>query len=221
METLTWNLFHGRAVPGAGRSLLPEFSEALAGWAWDVALLQECPPWWPAPLAAACGAEHRLALSSRNWLLPVRRFLAERWPDLMKSQGGGSNAILVRGEGIAAHRDLILRRTPERRVAHGVRLAASGAWVVNLHATAHVPARAQEDLDKARGAALAWAGDAPVVLGGDLNLRKPSVSGFEHVAARDVDHLFVRGLKTQGCAEVLSHGSLSDHPPLVLSLAVP
>jgi endonuclease/exonuclease/phosphatase family metal-dependent hydrolase len=221
VRVLTWNLFHGRGVPGAGRSLLPGFSDALAGWEWDVALLQEVPPWWPAPLAAACAAEERHALTSRNGLLPLRRFLAERWPDVMKSQGGGCNAILVRGEAIAEHRELELRRRPERRVAHGVRLAASGAWVVNLHATAHVPAHAQEDLDKARAAALAWAGDAPLVLGGDLNLRAPRAPGFVPVAARDVDHLVVRGLSPEGSAEVLPHGSLSDHPPLVLSLAVP
>jgi endonuclease/exonuclease/phosphatase family metal-dependent hydrolase len=221
MRVLTWNLFHGRAVPGAGRSLLPEFSAALAGWTWDVALLQEVPPWWPQPLARAAGAQERHALTSRNWLLPVRRFLAERWPDLMKSQGGGCNALLVRGQAIAEHRELVLRREPERRVAHGVRLAATGAWVVNLHATAHVPARAQEDLDRARAAALAWAGAAPLVLGGDLNLRTPRVPGFAHVAARDVDHLFARGLEAAGRAERLPHGTLSDHPPLVVSFPTP
>ncbi len=220
MEALTWNLFHGRAVPAAGRSLHAEFSAALAGWDWDVALLQEVPPWWPAPLAQACGAQARRALTSRNALLPVRRFLAERWPDLMKSQGGGSNAILARGVAIAEHREVELRRRPERRVAHGVRLA-SGAWVVNLHATAHVPERAAEDVEKARANAVAWAGDAPILFGGDLNLRDPHVPGFAPVAARDVDHLFVRGLEPAGPARTLPHGALSDHPPLFVPLATP
>src|SRR3954452_10373031 len=123
MRVLTWNLFHGRAVPGAGRSLLPEFSAALAGWTWDVALLQEVPPWWPQPLARADGAQERHALTSRNWLLPVRRFLAERWPDLMKSRGGGSNALLGRGQVIVEHLEFGVRHEPEGRVAHGVRLA--------------------------------------------------------------------------------------------------
>ena len=221
MHVLTWNLFHGRAVPGAGRSLLHEFADALAGWEWDVALLQEVPLWWPGPLAAGCRADERHALTSRNALLPLRRMLAERWPDVMKSQGGGCNAILVRGEAIAEHRDVVLRRGPERRVAHGVRLAATGAWIVNLHATAHVPAHAQEDLDKAREAALAWAGAAPLVLGGDLNLRSPRVPGFLHVAARDVDHVFARGLHPDGPATTRAHGALSDHPPLLVSLSTP
>ena len=46
-RVLTWNLFHGRSVPGARRSLLDEFAARLAEWEWDVALLQEVAPWWP------------------------------------------------------------------------------------------------------------------------------------------------------------------------------
>ena len=65
---LTWNLFHGRAAAGGGPAAAAEFARALAGWAWDVALLQEVPPWWPAPLAAASGASARMALTSRNSL---------------------------------------------------------------------------------------------------------------------------------------------------------
>ena len=56
MRVLTWNLFHGRAVPPAGRDLAREFAAALAAWEWDVALLQEVPPWWPPALGRACGA---------------------------------------------------------------------------------------------------------------------------------------------------------------------
>jgi endonuclease/exonuclease/phosphatase family metal-dependent hydrolase len=212
---LTWNLFHGRAVPGARRSLQHEFAAALASWAWDVALLQEVPPWWPGPLAAAAGAVQRRALTSRNSLLPLRRWAAQRWPDLVKSQGGGANAILVRGEEIVEDRAVTLRRFPERRVAHGVRLA-SGVWVVNLHATAHSPRRAQADLDRAIDA---WGGASPLVLGGDLNLRDPR--GLERLASRDVDHLPVRGLVRAGPPEVLHRGPLSDHPPLAVSLSRP
>jgi endonuclease/exonuclease/phosphatase family metal-dependent hydrolase len=214
VRVLTWNLFHGRAVPGAGRSLLPEFTAALSGWPWDVALLQECPPWWPQPLARACGAQERHALTSRNALLPLRRFLAERRPDLMKSQGGGCNAILVRGVEVEAHEVLELRRRPERRVAHAVRLS-TGVTIVNLHATAHVVQRAQEDVAKA---AAHWAHAAPLVFGGDLNLRDPRLPGLRRVADRDVDHIFVRGLHAEGAADRLPHGRLSDHPPLVVSL---
>ena len=73
MRVLTWNLYHGRAVPPAGRDLLAEFAAALAGWDWDVALLQEVPPWWPPALARACDAQQRSALTSRNALPALRR----------------------------------------------------------------------------------------------------------------------------------------------------
>ena len=48
LRVLTWNLMHGRSVGGRGvggrdrfgRDLLGDFGDALAGWEWDVALLQ-------------------------------------------------------------------------------------------------------------------------------------------------------------------------------------
>jgi len=221
MRVLTWNLFHGRSVPPSGRHLLPEFTAALAGWEWDVALLQEVPPWWPPRLGAACDASARLALTSRNLGLPLRRRLAESWPDLLKSQGGGCNAILVRGEAIAEHRRATLRCLPERRVVHAVRLRRSGLWVANLHAQAHSESRALADLAKAARAAIGWAGPAaPVVLGGDCNLRAPRADGFAYAAGRGVDHVLVRGgPAAAGPARVLPReGGLSDHLPLLVEL---
>ena len=221
MRVLTWNLYHGRSVPPSGRDLLPEFTAALAGWDWDVALLQEVPPWWPARLGAACGASARMALTSRNLGLPLRRPIAERWPDLIKSNGGGANAILVRGEAIAEHRRATLRLLPERRVVHAVRLRRSGTWVANLHAQVRTEAGALADLARAARAASGWAGPAaPVVLGGDCNVPSPRADGFAHVAGRGVDHVLVRGgLAAVGPARVLPRqGGLSDHLPLLVEL---
>lgn len=125
MRVLVWNLFHGRAVPAAGRPLLHEFAAALARWEWDVALLQEVPPWWPPLLAQRCDADVRAALTSRNQALPLRRAIASRAPDRLKSNGGGANAILVRAPWtITAHGRRRLRIRPERRVVHAVRVAA-------------------------------------------------------------------------------------------------
>ena len=87
LRVLTWNLYHGRADPPAGRPLFDEFAAMLAGWSWDVALLQEVPPWWPPQLARATDADERHVLTSRNSLLLVRRWVAERWPDLIRSNG--------------------------------------------------------------------------------------------------------------------------------------
>lgn len=217
MLVLTWNLYHGRAVPPAGRELLAEFAAALAGWDWEVALLQEVPPWWPPELARAAGAQQRTALTSRNGGLPVRRRLAQRRPDVLKSNGGGANAILVRGDAIAAHRIRQLRRWPERRVVHAVALAG-GAWIGNLHAQAHAEARAQADVAAAVGALREWAGDGPFVIGGDLNVRAPVTPGLPLAGGHGVDHVLARGWASAGPAEVLEHGPLSDHAPILVAL---
>src|SRR3954462_2276703 len=70
LRDLTWNLFHGRSEPETPRSLLPEFTAMLAGWEWDVALLQEALPWWPAELARASRASMRMGVTSPNGLPP-------------------------------------------------------------------------------------------------------------------------------------------------------
>jgi endonuclease/exonuclease/phosphatase family metal-dependent hydrolase len=222
LRILTWNLFHGRAQPPAGRDLQDEFAAALAGWAWDVALLQEVPPWWAAGLGRACAAHARSALTSRNELPALRRALAVRAPDLVKSGGGGANVILVRATcgPIAAQRRLLLRRWPERRVCHAVALA-SGLWCANLHASVHSPPRARADIARAAAAALAWSGGGPTVLGGDFNVRAPAAPGFEPVGAGGVDHVLAHGVAAGGPARVPERGGLSDHAPLLVTLLPP
>lgn len=209
---------HGRARPRSRGDQRLQFTAALQSYAWDVALLQEVPPWWPAALGAALTAEYRLVLTSRNGLLGTRRALATRWPDLLKSQGGGANAILARSDRIVAHRALRLRVFPERRWVHAVRLAC-GIWVANIHASAEDRGA---DADDERGAnvALEWAAGEPLVFGGDLNQRAPRLDGLVQVAERDVDHLFVgAGLEPVGDSEVLDRGELSDHPPVAVTVA--
>lgn len=217
MRVLTWNLFHGRAVPGARRDLEAQFAAALGGWDWDVALLQEVPPWWPPALARACGAQERTALTSRNGLLALRRFLARRVPDLIRSNGGGANAILVRpaAGAIAAHRSVVLRRRPERRVCHAVELAG-GAWVANLHAQVHTEEGALADIAHAAAAALSWAGDTRALLGGDLNVRVPLAPGFEYLGGHGVDHILGRGFNAVGAPVLPARGGLSDHAPVIV-----
>lgn len=221
MRVLTWNLFHGRAVPEVKRSLLPEFRAALAGWDWDVALLQEVPPWWPPALAQAAGADQRTARTSRTCLLPVRRWVAERRPDLIKSNGGGANAILVRpaAGAIAVHRVAVLRRRPERRVVHAVRLEG-GPWIANVHAQVRPHDLTRADLRAAGRAVLRWAGPAtPVLLGGDCNVRDPVVPGFTDLGGHGVDRVLGRGWSVAAPARTLPRaGGLSDHAPVVLSV---
>ncbi len=216
VRVLTWNLFHGRALPPEDRDLLDPFRERLAAWEWDVALLQEVPPWWPPALGAAAGAAHSTALTSRNLGLPLRRALARRHPELMKSGGGSANAILVRGGPDAitarARRRLCLRQ--ERRVVHAVR-DREGRWFANLHATVHDDAAARRDIATAAATARRWAAGAPLVLGGDLNVRELELTGFAHAGRHDVDHLFAtNGLMPVGGIGTLDRGPLSDHAPV-------
>ena len=218
MLVLTWNLFHGRSVPDAPREQLGDFAARLAGWEWDVAVLQEVPPWWPPALGRASGASARTALTSRNWVLPVSRWAARRRPDVIKSWGGGANAILVRGEAVSEHRVRTLRAWPERRVVHGVRLER-GWWVCNLHAQAHSEARAQADVARAAATAMAWSAGAPVVLGGDLNTRHPLVPGFTAIAGHGVDHVLARLQHAGATGTILQRGPLSDHAPVLAHVA--
>ncbi|MGN6168420.1 MAG: endonuclease/exonuclease/phosphatase family protein, partial [Solirubrobacteraceae bacterium] len=223
VRALTWNLMHGRSQPPAGRDLLDEFAAALGGWEWDVALLQEVPPWWPQAIVTRLGggAQHRSVLTSRNELLPLRRALAVRWPDAIKSAGGGANAMLVRHADlrIVEHRALHLRRWPERRRLHAMRLMADGheLWVGNLHATVHDDPAARSESERARVAMVRWAAGAPVVLGGDFNVRGLALAGLVAAANHDVDYIFVAGVETASEAQVLDRGNLSDHAPVAVT----
>jgi endonuclease/exonuclease/phosphatase family metal-dependent hydrolase len=233
LTALSWNLFHGRDHPPdpalrtwrsrllrfdehnethvqVNRDLTEEFATMLAGWEWDVALLQECPPRFAEPLARACGAEWHRALTSRNSMGTLRTLLARQNPDLIASGEGGSNLILVRVPGklggIAERRQIAIHEgEPERRAMAFAR-TASGLCVANLHATAHWPQLAAEDVVRAARTALKWAGGAPLVFGGDFNLRpgkQPRI--FERLreefelapptAPDAIDHVLCRGLE--------------------------
>src|ERR1700733_7473448 len=232
---LSWNLFHGRSLPSTNRSLYNGFAAKLGEWSWDVALLQEVPPWWPRRLARELGVEQRSALTSRNSLPALRRALAGRRPELLKSNGGGCNAILARMP-IVEHSTLRLRRWPERRVAQLARLQ-DGTCVVNPHASTR-PARAMQELERLWPHALAWAGADRLILGGDLNVRSPppAPATVVQAAASGVDHVFARGLAPatasgsasatpgeldQPSREIVLDGrlvELSDHAPLLVRL---
>lgn len=264
ITVLSWNLFHGRDFPPdpdlrtwrsrflrldesndthvqVNRDLTAEFAALLAGAAWDVAMLQECPPRFAGPLARASGAEYHRSFTSRNELGFWRALLARQNPDLMASGEGGSNTTLVRVPGklggIAERRELEIHAgEPERRTMAFTR-TASGLCVANLHATNDRPRDATADVLRGARAASEWAGDAPLVFGGDLNLRPaedPEV--FAQLAAdfglrspttgpRQIDHVLARGLEVVAAPvqwpperrELALDGKalrLSDHAPV-------
>jgi endonuclease/exonuclease/phosphatase family metal-dependent hydrolase len=260
IDALTWNLFHGRDFPpdrklftwrsrafGAttrnethvqvNRDLRPEFAAVLSAARWEVALLQECPPRWSASLAEACGAEAQRSLTSRNWLGWLRGPVARGNPDLLGSWEGGSNLTLIRGPlreaGFAERREVTLCRLPERRTMAFARLG-SVLCVANLHAS-KAPRAAEADVRRAAEAATAWAGDLPLIFGGDFNLRPSRTELFEELAERfgfglprereSIDHLLARGVDVVAAEaacppearEVPQEGlrlRLSDHAPM-------
>jgi endonuclease/exonuclease/phosphatase (EEP) superfamily protein YafD len=210
LRVLTWNVFHGRAVPPVGRDLFEDYAALIASWDWDVALLQEVPPWWPR-------ASMRMNITGRNQLLFLRRFLADRWPDVMKSWGGGSNAILVRGARIVEHREERLRWWPERRWMHAVRLE-DGTWLGNLHAQTQPRPRSEHDIAIAADALGRWSrADPRALLGGDFNIGNPEVPGMWRIGGGGVDWLFARGFERVS-GERLEAAPLSDHAPLLFGV---
>ena len=210
---------------------------------WDVALLQECPPRWEPGFSRECGAESHHVYTSRNWLERISWAIARGWPDLIGSSEGGSNLILARRDsgGIAERGELVIQeRHPERRTMAFARLG-SGLCVTSLHASTHPP-RAEPELLLAAERATEWAGDAPLVLGGDFNVRPGQSDVYEEIERRfglrgitapdSIDHLLVRGVESTGPPrawapeerELEEDGlalRLSDHAPIELELVWP
>ena len=225
------------------RPLLDEFATVLDSLEWDVALLQEAPPRWFAPLASRTRSSGLRVLTSRNWLPALQGRLADLNPDLIASGEGGSNQILVRHPArVLEQRRLTLAYWPERRRMHWARVDLPGfgrVCVANLHASAGRPERASAEVVAAGQAATQFSGDDPLILGGDFNLRpalqpEPFVTLRERfglgepTAPRAIDHVLARGLQVVERARRLAPEErevddpsglrirLSDHAPVVV-----
>jgi endonuclease/exonuclease/phosphatase family metal-dependent hydrolase len=267
---ITWNLFHGRDFPPnpglrtwrsrllrvterdsthaqVNRPLLEEFAAVLNRLEWDIALLQEAPPRWQRALAERSGASSAIAITSRNFLPRLRAALAEWNPDLIASNEGGSNQVLVRPPSRIeeVRRDTLALRPERRRMLWtrleldtGTRLAAA-----TLHATAGDPPVAAKEVERAAVKALEWAGEDPLVLGGDMNVQPGQAPEMfermrEHLgiaaptAPKALDHLFARGVELVEAPRRLapeereigqSQGlriRLSDHAPVTATFRV-
>jgi endonuclease/exonuclease/phosphatase family metal-dependent hydrolase len=235
---VSWNVFHGRdAPPGlpartlrtmalgstlhsethvqVNRSLYREFAHVLATSRWHVCLLQECPPRWADRLADECQAAFHRVLTSRNWLAPLRKVVAEHNPDLMGAWEGGSNLTLVRPPWQIAECASVLlnplreRRLRERRRLGLTRLVQDGRelCVGNLHLSTAPPQAAREAM-RAAEFALEWAGDAPLVLAGDFN-----VNGAADVFERLCNNAGLCGAHNPGIDQILARGLTTTSPP--------
>jgi endonuclease/exonuclease/phosphatase family metal-dependent hydrolase len=201
------------------RNLFFAFADVIASADWDVALLQECPPRWARRLAERCDAETHRVLTSRNSFAPLRQLGAMLNPDLIGSNEGGSNLTLLRhrwGE-ISERRELVLQPgpRPEPRTMAFSRLRPTGAretqvCVANLHASAGPELRSYSERDVLLAAerSVEWANRAPLILGGDLNLRPAETDIYPELAERfelrgttapdSLDHVLRRGLRPVG-----------------------
>lgn len=135
---------------------------------------------------------------------PLMSPVARLRPQLPGSWEGGSNLILVKADkpgGLIAHRgNQTLCWWPERRALAYVRLA-DGLCVANLHAGTG-RTNGEKDVLRAAGLATEWAGNRPLVLGGDFNIRPLASSVFTELHRRygfskateegSIDHLLVR-----------------------------
>ncbi|HEV2723261.1 MAG TPA: endonuclease/exonuclease/phosphatase family protein [Thermoleophilaceae bacterium] len=270
VRALTWNLFHGRDDPPerslltwrsrllgdtergvtyaqVNAPLLREFAALLAGWDWQVALLQEAPPRWLAPLGNHCRASGVSALTSRNLLAAVRAAAAQWNPDLIASNEGGSNIVLVRSPArIVEVQRVVLARRPERRRLLLARVQThDGRRLVVANTHLSVPSTGSAHAEALRGAehALRFARDEPLIFGGDLNLRPArEPAAFEDLHERyclasptapgSIDHLLARQLDVLAAPralpaeerEVRQPGGLrlrlSDHAPVVGTFGV-
>lgn len=201
----------GHPLPGddhvlLNRDLFDEFAAFLAAAKWDIALLQEVPPRWDERLARATESFEFRALTSRNWMSPLMSPVARLRPHLPGSWEGGCNLILVRkerpGSLITQRANQTLCWWPERRTMTMVRMG-DGLCVANLHAsTGRV--NGERDVFRAATEAIKWAGDVPLVLGGDFNIRpRKSNDAFKRLSEefgfsapteeRSIDHLLLRG----------------------------
>jgi endonuclease/exonuclease/phosphatase family metal-dependent hydrolase len=227
---MTWNVFHGRdwppepelqvrahkgnlhRGPRLGRDyeqtnwdLFDLFAELIRGIDWDLALFQEFPPAWRRRMAEACGAEAHRAYSGRNWFQPLTSLIGRWRPDLLGAWEGGSNTTLVRPAAgpIAERHRVVLTRRPETRVMALTRME-SGLCTANLHVSTK-PSSAERELLEAAEQAVEFADPAPLIFGGDFNVRPRASAVFSQLDDRfglapptapdRLSHLLVRGLR--------------------------
>lgn len=266
VRSLTWNIFHGLDKPPdsslvtwrsrlfrvtemnathaqVNRPLLAEYARVLGSLRWDVALLQEAPPYWLSPLARGANARGAAsALTARNWGAAVRRRLARWNPDVMGSREGGSNQLLVRSPWrLVEVRRLTLTRRPERRRMLWARLTGPGGaslTVANMHLTARDSPQAGREALMAAEQAAAWSSGDPLIFGGDLNAPDTIGELTGRFAMRPspeslpIDHLLGRALDVIEPPRTLPPQArevpgpegrvirLSDHSPMVACFAL-
>jgi endonuclease/exonuclease/phosphatase family metal-dependent hydrolase len=218
----TWNLFHGNTVPPERRAYLQRMVWLAVADGPTIVCLQEVPAWALGRLERWSGMTAIGAVTAHPRLgsAELGRLITDLNHGLLRSAfTGQANAILVDADldvvGEAAEQ---ISTSGERRVCQAVTIDGLGV-VANCHATGGAPADMQ--FHRALDFADHVAGDAPLVLCGDLNLRPPyGLDGFSEPLADSIDQILVRGLPSTSPVawpperRRVDGRLLSDHTPV-------
>jgi endonuclease/exonuclease/phosphatase family metal-dependent hydrolase len=254
----TWNVFHGNAVPPERRAFLEEMIRLATGDHPDVVCLQEVPLWALSRLEAWSGMRALGAVAARPLLgsAEVGRALTDLNHGLLRSAvTGQGNAILLaralrpiasdtivlnprsfrraQAERLDLDRRARLAWAKERRVCQAVRFEVTGGTmtVANLHASSVRDLRCKDaELLRAATFADGFAEPTePLVLAGDLNVRRESSTALHALATPEwgfdepiawLDQILVRGAKATPAEpwpedrRRLDGRLLSDHAPV-------
>jgi endonuclease/exonuclease/phosphatase family metal-dependent hydrolase len=221
----SWNVFHGNSLPPTRTSHLREVIELATLDAPGVLLLQEVPVWALARLEEWSGMRaHPLVAREPHRPPAATSWLTRRHNGLFRSRlAGQAIAVLVDRE--LGSEDLRGVRVSdpgrERRVAQAVRIEGLGV-VANTHLTqmsAALEVRLAE-LERVHAFVEKVAEpDEPRVIGGDLNLVRPALPGYEG-GGDGIDHVLVAGLPAApltvwpASRRVQNAVVLSDHAPV-------
>lgn len=239
----TWNLFHGRTVPGGPTLELERMVRLVTEDAPGLVGLQEVPAWALEHLEEWSGMRAISAVAMPALGGRLARRLTELDPHRLRSAlVGQANALLLGSGLVPVDAPAVVRLNPmalqrkhrvgprarlewfrNRRVAQVValRLGGTALHVVNLHASKGVEL-ARMELD--RLARLLPDGRALVL--GDLNVAATSLPGFSPPLP-GIDQILVRGLELERRPESwpderrrLGDALLSDHAPVEATLAL-
>jgi endonuclease/exonuclease/phosphatase family metal-dependent hydrolase len=257
----SWNLFHGNTQPPGRRAYVEEMVRLASADRPDVLCLQEVPAWALSRLAAWSGLAARTTRTMRPLLgVELGRRLTALNPGLLRSAfDGQGNAILLAAE-LEILEELELRLNPlpvvweegrklglglgrrvawarERRVCQALRVRADDGKIfviANLHATSSPGDARLPDVEVVRAAELAVgmaAGDEPVIVGGDLNVRPGRSTALARLAAMGfsapgpgIDLVIVRGAAVRAVTvwpderRRLDGQLLSDHAPVEVTV---
>jgi endonuclease/exonuclease/phosphatase family metal-dependent hydrolase len=228
----TWNLFHGNTLPPQRHAFLREMVELVSADEPAVVCLQEIPLWALAHLGPWSGMQAVSAVARAPRLGSAelgRRLTTLHHGFLRSAVTGQANAILVAPRfAIDAERTLVVSRSGERRICHGLRLDGR-ITVVNFHVTGG--ARADEqfhsvaDFAEARDEeAVILAGDANLLPGDGDTYGQLRDGGFSEPLAGAIDQILVRGLPSTSPSawpadrRRLDGRLLSDHAPVELTV---